>query len=246
MIGRSICAFLTLFLLIIQPCLSFAGDDDRRIISVMGEAESQIVPDQAIVSMAIEIKDKNLNIAQKKNDEIASQLIKFATGKLGIDSKLVQTSSINIMPVYNESNCQNNNCPTPTLNHFLTSKGISIVLKDTKVLQDLIEKSLAIGVTRIENVEFTSSDLKNIEQQVQVVAAKNAKQKAAEIAKALGVEIGKPQRVTVNYSSPIFATRSMKMASSMTNVLSVAAPETIAVGQITVKGSVSVDFEIEK
>lgn len=237
--------FLALFL-IVQPYLSLAGDDDRRIISVMGEAESQIVPDQAVVSMTIEIKDKNLNVAQKKNDEITAQLIKFATGKLGIDSKFVQTSSINIQPVYNEINCHSNNCPAPTLNHFVTSKGINIILKNTKVLQDLIEQSLAIGVTRVENVEFTSSDLKNIEQQVQVIAAKNAKQKASEIAKALGVEIGKPQRVTVNYSSPIFAMRNMKMASSMANVLSSAAEETIAVGQITVKGSVSVDFEIEK
>jgi uncharacterized protein YggE len=237
--------FLTLCLAIIL-CLSITeanakDNEDRRLISVTGEAKMDVVPDIVEISLTVEVSDKILNVAQKKNDEITAQVLKLIKA-LGIEDKNVQTNYINVQPVYEyPNNCGKQPCKQ-LLTRFETRKGIHIKLTDISKLQDLLEKSIDSGVTRVNGIEFTSSKLEQIKSDVQITAAKNARKKAEDIAGALGVKVSKPYRISVGYSSPIAPRPNMMMAKV---AIAESADSTIAPGEVTITATVNADFEID-
>jgi uncharacterized protein YggE len=225
--------------LILSSSLAHAdGKNDIRLISVTGEAKTQVVPDIVEISLTVETTNKNLNIAQKNNDEIAAKLLNL-TKALGIDPKNVQTNSVNMQPNY-EYNCPAQPCTKPTLSGFTSKKGVQIKLTDTAKLQELLEKSTEAG-GHIDGINFASSKLEEIKNEVQITAAKNALQKADDIAAALNVKVKKPYRISVGYSSPISPRVNMMMA----KVASAEAADTIAPGEVSINATVNADFEIE-
>jgi uncharacterized protein YggE len=229
------------FAVLISANLAAAKDreENPRLISVTGEAKTEIVPDIVEVSLTVEVSDKNLNAAQKKNDEITAKLLQLAK-TLGIDDKNVQTNYVNVQPVYDYS-AVNNKPAKPVLVSFSTQKGIQIKLTDISKLQELLEKSIESGLTRVDGINFTSSKLEQIKNDVQITAAKNAKKKAEDIAGALGVKVNKPYRISVGYSSPQ-APRAMMMSAK---IASADAASTIAPGEVTITATVNADFEID-
>jgi uncharacterized protein len=215
-------------------------DEQPRLISVTGEAKMDVVPDIVEVSLTVEVSDKNLNVAQKKNDDITAQVLKL-TKALNIEDKNVQTNYVNVQPVYEYPNCANQPCKS-ILTRFETRKGIQVKLTDIAKLQELLEKSIEAGVTRVDGINFTSSKLEQIKNEVQISAAKNARKKAEDIAGALGVKVDKPYRISVGYSSPIAPRANMMMAKV---AMAEAADSTIAPGEVTITANVNADFEID-
>lgn len=223
-----------------------ADDNNNEVISVTGEAEVYAIPDEIKVSLTVEVNDKDLAAAQSKNDEITAQVLRLAGRILNIEDKFIQTNYINVRPVYDYPMCGSKRCVQPVFTHFETRKGILITLKDTSLLQKLLEKSLEAGVTRVDGIEFTSSKMDDLNKQARVLAAKNAKQNADEVAAALGVSAGKPKRISVNSSGIIRNyNRSNGGIALMAKSMEAASDNTIEPGQITVSAQVSVDFDID-
>ncbi len=215
---------------------------EKSLISVTGESEIYVKPDEVSIQMTVEVNDKDLAIAQTKNDEITGKVLKLLKDRLKIDEKFVQTNYINVNPVYQYDNCGTARCQAPTFSHFSTRKGIDVKLKDATLLQKLLQGAIDSGVTNIDNVSFTSSETDKMKNLAYTQAAKNAKQNADTIATALGVTVGAPHRISVNYSSPTPRAQPMLMAKMVAD----SSPETISLGQIIIKAAVAVDFEITK
>lgn len=221
---------------------------DKNLISVSGEAEIAVVPDQVLVSFSIEKSDKNIKEAQRQNDEVADKILKIMKGNLGIDEKDIQTSYITVNPVYSYPQCITSPCPAPEFAHFETKKGISVKLKETNKLQNLLQEAIDAGVTNIQNIQFASSKFDELQDQAQILAAKDAKERAIAIAESIGVSIGKPYRINVNQSFNPSPRPEMAYKSEMRSSMSADASfsgETISVGQLMVKSTVYAEFIIE-
>lgn len=244
---------LSRYVFVILLSLLFCGNaladpqDDKNLISVSGEAEIAVVPDEVLVSFSIEKNHKNIKEAQRQNDEVTDRILKVMKGKLAIDEKDIQTSYISVNPVYTYPQCVTSPCPAPEFAHFETKKGISVKLKDTEKLQVLLQEAIDAGVTNINNIQFASSKFDELQDQAQVLATKNAKKKAVAIAEAIGVSIGKPYRINVTQAfnpSPRPEMATMMKMSAMSDSAGFAG-ETIAVGQLMVRSSVSAEFIIQ-
>jgi uncharacterized protein YggE len=244
MLSRSrIRNFVLLLAVITLNNQAYAKDnnDNPRLISVNGEAKMNVVPDIVEVSLTVEITDKNLNVAQKKNDEIAAKVLQLAKS-LSIEDKNVQTNYVNIQPMYDYSSISSKPAK-PTLTGFQTQKGIQIKLTEINKLQELLEKSVEAGVTRVDGINFTSSKIDEIKNEVQIAAAKNALKKARDIATAVGAKVDKPYRISVGYSAPIPMRGNMPMMAKA--VMSESADSTIAPGEVTITATVNADFEMD-
>ncbi|PIR39020.1 MAG: hypothetical protein COV35_04910 [Alphaproteobacteria bacterium CG11_big_fil_rev_8_21_14_0_20_39_49] len=228
--------------------------EDYNLISVSGKAEVQVVPDEIHVSFTIKKNDKSLKEAQKQNDDVADKLLRAMKNKLQIEEKNIQTNFINVNPVYTYVRCNNNdrfvpsdnqNCNTQVFSHFETQKGIAVKLKETDKLEKLLEEAIDAGVTNINSVNFASSKFDELQKKAQLMAAKDAKKNAEDIAESLGVSIDKPYRINASsYNAPVPPQPNMRMM-AMAMESADASASTIALGELTITANVNAQFIID-
>lgn len=170
-----------------------------RTIGVSGNAEVRAVPDQVMIYMTAETRNKNLIEAKEENDKTISSLINFTSNKLEIEKKDIQTDNINIEPIYQRCDYHDElrgACNPLKIIYYRVSKGIQIRLNDVEKYDDIITAALNYGVTNIDNVQFITTELRKHRDQAREMAAKASLEKAQAIAKTLNMEIGKPITLT--------------------------------------------------
>src|SRR5208282_5170374 len=68
-------------------------------ISVSGSAEVKVAPDEVRLSVGVETRDADLNIAKSQHDERIASALKFLKAS-GVPDKDVQTDFISVSPEY--------------------------------------------------------------------------------------------------------------------------------------------------
>jgi uncharacterized protein YggE len=245
--------FLAIVLFFAMSTTAIADEhDDKNLITVTGKAELQAVPDEVHVSFTIQKNDKTLKVAQDKNDEIASKILRVMKNRLGIEEKNIQTNFINVNPVYTYVRCNNNqvrssndNCNKQVFSHFETKKGIAVKLKDTDKLEELLQEAIDAGVTHINNVQFVSSKYEELLKKAQLIATKDAQKNAEAIADVLGVAVGKPYRINVSYYNQPPTPRHDMRAMAMSSVAESSGGSSISLGELNIKANVNAQFAID-
>jgi uncharacterized protein YggE len=214
-----------------------------RSISTSGEAIVYVVPDEVIVNFGVQTFDRDLDKSKSANDEMSAKLLKSIKA-LGVEDKHVQTDTLNISIQYNDRH--------QGIEGYTASRLYSVTLKDTKLLEKLIDTGLKNGANQLHGFEFKTSELRKHRDQARKVAIKAAKEKAVALAGELEMKIGKPQTISEGsvgyYSSRSWGGNSFGNASQ--NAMQ-AAPEggeggeTMPLGQMAVHASVSVTFDLE-
>ena len=201
------CGFLSLLLFV--PQTSMAQEEEckstiKRTIMVSGDAEVRVVPDQVLISMTAETREPDIKEAQAKNDKTILAMMKYATEKLGIKEKNIQTDHINVAPVYKQCNYRDElegRCSSLDVVYYSVRKGIQIRLDDLDKYDSIISAALSNGITNIDNVQFITTELRKHRDKARKMAAKASQEKAKAIAETLGMKIGKPINVNVNHVS---------------------------------------------
>jgi uncharacterized protein YggE len=76
-----------------------ASTEVTRTVTVTGDAEVRVVPDEAILSLGVETWDKNLEAAQRENSEIVARILSLVA-EYGIPAEHIQTEFVSIEPRY--------------------------------------------------------------------------------------------------------------------------------------------------
>jgi len=242
---------LVLFLvLVIAPSFVLAEEVERRTLSVNGEAEVKVVPDEVVINMNVQTKAETLMGAKSKNDKIIKNFISYAKG-INISEKDIKTDYVNVRPQY--QSCSYNqslkHCNSSKVLHYTVSNGMQIKLKDLNQYDKLISKAMELGVKYINDVQFVTSELRKHRDKARELASKAAIEKAKDIAKVFGVKLKKPVTIIVNV--PYFYYHNSRRNNSMSqNVMQNAggdsgSPSTLSLGQISIKAKVNVIFEVE-
>ena len=150
---------------------------ESRLITVVGEAEVKVVPDEVIITMAVETSDPDLTEAKKANDARVRKVIGL-TKQYGIEEKLVQTGQLSIEPRYRDSYEKRE-----FLGYFVR-KRIVVQLKDINKFEDLLSSVLIDGVNYIEGIQFRRSDLERYKEQAQAEAVRAAREKDAPLGRS--------------------------------------------------------------
>jgi uncharacterized protein len=235
------------------------ADAQNRTISVTGEATVRVVPDRVQISMTAENRATDLMAAKKQNDQAVKALVEYATKTLGIEPRQVQTDFITVEPKYrtcNDSDELSGKCDPLAITYYTVRKGVQISLDDVTEYESLVTKAMSLGVNHIDDVEFTTTEIRKHRDQAREVAAKAALEKAQALAAVLGMKVGKPIAINAeNYSSFYWHGNynSRNSVGYMSQNVVQQAPAAaihgdtsgLAVGQINVSAQVNVTYELE-
>lgn len=210
-------------------------------IKVTGTAEIQVVPDTATLSFSVIEQDKSVAEAKKQNDEIIAKVSTTAK-RFGVAPIDIKTDYIRVKEVTKRIKSQ-----TPGIDYeevfdgYQVSRNLIIKLRDISKFEAFLTALLDTGVSDVDNVAFSSSELRKHKDQARAQAIRAAKEKATAIAKEIGQTIGKAVSIEENN---VDGYRSAG-ANFSQNSFSVADDDdagTTNVGAITIKAQVEVLF----
>lgn len=203
-------------------------------ISVTGEGEIKVVPDQAVITATVETKGNVAKEVKKQNDQQIELVLKLIK-KMNLAPTDYKTQRVSLNPQYDYEKKKTTYNATQT---------IEILVRDLSKYDPLMEGLVDQGVNRIDNVVFQSSNLSKYQSEARKMAMKDAKSKAEDYVGVLGQKVGKAMVIADNSQSynpqPVYA-RLMK--TEMSDVVS--PRETLAVGEIKITANVSVSFLLE-
>ncbi len=238
---------LTLFaLLIALPTFALAANEPATI-TVHGQAEVRVTPDQVVITLGIQTFDEQLSAAKERNDEVMSALLAVARDQ-GIDEEDVATDYLSIEPRVRD------HLDVPELVGYQVRRTIVVTLKDTERFEGFLSSALEAGVNYVHGVDFRTTELRKYRDQARDKAMIAAREKAEAMAGSLDRKIGKPlsiQEGQAGWWSPYSSWGGRFRGMTMQNV-SISAPDGGASwtgptppGQISVTARVTVTFELE-
>src|SRR5258707_4081964 len=156
-----------------------------NVVSVTGDAEIKVIPNQVLLSLGVETRDRNLAPAKAKNDTAVRNVLN-AIGKFQIDPTDIQTDVIRLDIRYNGT-------VETVVDHYVVEKSIAVTLKDVSKFEPLLSAVLEAGANHIYDIEFMTTELRNYRDQARALAAKAAIEKTNDLADAAGFKaIGNP------------------------------------------------------
>lgn len=218
-----------------------AADDAEKVpsISVNGTGEVKATPDQGTVRLGVVQEATNAQEAQQRVNSIA-QAILAGVRQLGIDPKQVQTSQLNLYPVYSETQP---NEPMrgerPRILGYRASNVVSVIVNTIEKVGPVIDAGLKAGANQLEGVMFGLQDDTAARHEALTKAAHEAQDKAKTIADALGLNLTGILEVAESGVSvvPMMAKAEMMMARA-----DVSTP--VAPGEVSVNASLTIRYRI--
>jgi uncharacterized protein YggE len=228
--------FVLAFCATLIPSL-FAQDNcsHPRIISVTGNAEIKVAPDEVTLTLGVDSHDKDLAIAKVDNDKRIKKLLNLAHAS-GVDPKNIQTSALTMGPEYSDQKI-----PQPL--GYQVSQTVTVTLTDLSKYEDLMTNSLRAGVNRVDGINFFVADPKKFREEARLQAVRVARDKAKAMAAELGQTIGKPWEVIEqsDFGAQVMtANFGMRYKMPMQD-----AQSTVAGGEVTIHALVQVSFQLE-
>lgn len=248
--NRSVSRSILAFLLVVTFALSaWAGDrPEPRLITVTGDAEVKVAPDEVILTVGVETWNKDLGVAKSQNDERVRKVLALAK-EFKIKPKHVQTDHISIEPRYKDNYARRN-----FIGYFVR-KTIVFTLKDISKFESLLSRTLEAGANYVHGIQFRTTELRKHRDRARALAIRAAREKANDLAKELGQKIGKPHTVREDRAgwwypyNAWWGGRSGRMMAQ--NVVqdygftSSTGESSIALGQVSVNAKVTVSFELK-
>lgn len=204
-------------------------------VSVSGEGIVKVAPDRVLISVRVESQGKSAEEVKNQNDAVIDAVLKFCK-KMNVDKKDVKTAYINL----------NKNYDYQTKKYsYIANQSLSILVTNMSNYSALMEGLMNVGINRIDGVDFQCSTMEMQQAEARKRAVKNAQQKAQEYAGALNQTIGKAIYISedsVGRPMPNMLMKSMTADSEMAGGGSL---ETIAPGEIEIRTTVQVAFELK-
>lgn len=225
-----------------------AADIGPRTISTTGEADVKVVPDEVTLTLGVETSDKDLEAAKSQNDARVKSVLAVAK-EAGIEAHHLKTDYLSLEPRYESRNNER------IFLGYWVRKSLTITLRDVSKFENVLSRSLAAGANYVHGVDFRTTELRAHRDRARSMAIQAARQKAIALAAELGQKVGKPRSIQEggsgwssgygswwgsrggNYFSQNVVQNAGGSSSSDEGAL--------ALGQIAVRASVSVTFEME-
>jgi uncharacterized protein YggE len=165
-----------------------------RLVTVTGDAEVRVVPDEVIVTLGVETWNVDLQAARNDNDQRAAKVLALAKG-LGVKPEHIQTEHISVEPRYHDEYEKRG------FRGFFVRKTIVVTLKDVSQFENLLTGAFGAGATHLHGVQFRTTELRKYRDQARALAVNAAREKADALAKELGEQVGQPQSIHEDQNS---------------------------------------------
>lgn len=219
-------------------------------ISVSGEGEVTVKPDVATVTITIRERASTVAAAQ---DSVEKKVIAAinALAQFGVDEKDRKTVSYNVYPHYENVPV----APTmgmgvaaayPVSNQRIAgydvSETIEIKIRNIDSTGDILGALGAANITEISGPNFTVEDEDGAREKAKELAIKEARAKAKETARALGVDLGEVLQFSEDGGGyyPMMYSKDMRAQSA-----GLGSEVTLPTGDNTIKSRVTITYSLD-
>jgi hypothetical protein len=248
-----------IFTLYLSVALAYAQQQQTpqlALITVSGQAEVKVAPDEVVFNLSVVKLDKDLQAAKEQNDQSVRRIMELAR-KYNIAAQDVQTDYLSVEPKYREERRpQTGNLVSEPVEvkrifeGYQVSKSVVIRLRDISRFESFLSDIIRAGIDRVGEVEFRTSEMRKYRDQARALAMRAARDKAVALTKEIGQTVGRAYNIREEgyvYGSSTSNT-SVYSSTVMTEGGSTAAFDeestTIAPGMITVTARVTVSFHL--
>jgi hypothetical protein len=181
---------------------AMATDDDRARISVSGEGTSEVAPDMAVLQLTVTREAKTAREALDANSAAMSEVLAAMQAE-GIEKRDLQTSNFSIQPRYHHSrpNSSGERKP-PQIIGYVVRNSLTVRVRDIERVGAIIDKSVSLGVNEGGNISFTNADPSAVIEKARIAAVADARAKAATLAGAADVKLGKVLEISEHAFRP--------------------------------------------
>src|SRR4030095_1516947 len=160
---------LLVFVIVLTAGNVFAQKEvDRPLITVTGQADIMVVPDEAVFSLRVVTMEKDLPTAQAKNDQVVKSLLVLSR-QYQIPATKVQTGYVNVSQRFTDEDVTKK---PPVFLGYTVTKSVAIILQDVSKAESLLADIFKSGVSTIDNVSFRTSQLRKHKEQARAMAIK--------------------------------------------------------------------------
>lgn len=238
LVGLVVLVLASLFFVMGRQQIVVSSDQTARI-SVTGNAETEVMPDKAQISLTVLTEGKDAQKVQEEN-AVKMNTVVDALKQNGVDEKDIETSNYNLYP-WDEWD---------PITQKMISKGyrlqqtITVSTTDVKNVGKLLDIAVANGINNVNNVAFMLSDTQEaaVKAELLAEASAKAKEKAKTLADNLGVSLGGVLTVSESgYYPPMYYSSYMAKG----GVAEAAVDTSISPQNVKVSLQVNVDYRIK-
>lgn len=160
----------------------------ERSITVQGLGNASAKPDLVTLSLGVQSTGETAIAAISLNSEQMTGVI-AAIQEAGIADEDIQTSGINLYPVYEDRSLVQPGEQRQIVG-YRASNSVSITVHDIEKAGAVLDAALVAGANQVSGVQFGLSDTDALITDALIAAVEDAKAKAQTIADALGVQLG--------------------------------------------------------
>lgn len=223
--------------------------DKRGYVTVSYTAEKEVAPDTVEVSISVKTDDrKSMQIATQKNKEISDKIYAYLKGMITpANGDYIKTSNFSARPnyIYNSGK--------RTFDKYEVSNNIIVHTKSIDKISTMIDKSLTLGATDVDSLNFSLSEKDAQCADLLSNATKQARKRADIVAAAAGSSVAGIKTIdtscSVNrYGSVNYARNSLMMKSAgaaMDAAAPEAAPTQIEAGVIKIYSNINAAFYLK-
>lgn len=221
-------------------------EPERGYVSVSYTAEKEVSPDTVEVSIAIRTDDrKTMQEAVKKNKELSDKVYAYLKGQITpTNGDYLKTANYSASPSY----VYNNN--KRILDKYEVSNNIIVHTKSLDKISTIIDKSLELGATTVDSLNFSLSEKDAQCAELLSNATKQARKRADIVAAAAGSTVIGIRNIdtscSFNSSRPRYYANSLMMkAAPMADSADAGSGSNIELGTIKVYSNVNANFYLK-
>ncbi|MCD6341441.1 MAG: SIMPL domain-containing protein [Thaumarchaeota archaeon] len=206
--GFGMIAVMALIIAVIGLTTGYAAADqvsapklqNYTTLTVSGYGEVSYAPDRALITFVALGYGETASEALSKSASKATAIIS-SIEKIGISKEDIETISVSVNPRYDW------NQKPPKLIDYEASYTLRVEVKDLKLIGKLIDAAVSAGADRMYGLQFTISDEKKNQLELEAVksAISEAMTRADEAAKSLGMRVVRVESINLSpqYTPPI-------------------------------------------
>jgi uncharacterized protein YggE len=204
---------------------------------VVGQGESTVAPDMAILSLSVMREAATAREALTANNDAMAAVIS-AMKAAGIEERDLQTAGVQIMPRY-DFTPRSDGSQQAKLVAYQVTNTLSVRVRDLGKTGEILDKSVTLGVNEGGGISFTNDDPSEAITQARKKAVADAISTATTLTEAAGVKLGK----IVEMSEMPMMQPPVPMASKFDARAASAVP--IQAGENAYRAQVNVTFELD-
>lgn len=210
-------------------------------LTVRGSAEVSVEPDHATVRLGVLSQKPAAAEAQREANQVAGHILENLR-ELGIEERQIQTSELQLSPVYANSNPRAAQPEEPKIVAYRASNVVSVRLEDLSRIGPAVDAGLAAGANRLEGVAFGLKNDLPARRDALRQAVEEARSKAQTMAEALGVRLG--DVLSLDEGGVSIDVPRMALARGMAFSEASDASTPVASGRITVSAQVTLRYRL--